>query len=119
MYGQSKWLLFRARPQHLIDFKTIDEASRGPWGALLLLLRMRGRVVVASVGAFVFVASLTVDPFIQQVLSYPPTSSRSGTRSPKFPLGHDLGFFWQIRPVAICKHESQWAMPLIFLISTT
>ena len=37
--GQAKWLLFREQSPNLTDFKTIDEASRDPWGALQLLYR--------------------------------------------------------------------------------
>lgn len=69
--GQSKWLLFRQGIHNLADFHAIDGASRGPWDALLLLYRIKGRAMVASVGAFIVVASLAVDPFTQQVLSYP------------------------------------------------
>jgi hypothetical protein len=40
--GQIKWLrALRARPMQ--EFSTIDEASRGPWGILLLLARHSGR----------------------------------------------------------------------------
>jgi len=40
--GQLKWDWFgRARPLH--HLKTYDDASRGPWGALTLLWRLRGR----------------------------------------------------------------------------
>ena len=69
--SQSKWLLFAREPQRLIDFYTIDEASRGPFGALSLLIRLKGRAVLASVGAFIVFTSLGIDPFTQQVLSYP------------------------------------------------
>jgi len=40
--GQSKWEWFR-KPQRLSDFEALDDASRGPWGALTLLLRRRCR----------------------------------------------------------------------------
>lgn len=39
--GQIKWLrALQARPMQ--EFRTIDEASRGPWGSLLLLARRSG-----------------------------------------------------------------------------
>lgn len=73
--GQAKWLLFRKEDRNLIDFNTIDEASRGPWGAFQLLYRFwDGRTLLASAGAFIVLASLAVDPFTQQVLSYPSVS---------------------------------------------
>ena len=37
--GQLKWNWFREEPRSLIDFEVMDAASRGPWGAILLLWR--------------------------------------------------------------------------------
>lgn len=85
--GQAKWLLFQKRPEHLIDFHNIDEASRGPWSAFKVVFQLRGRAILASLGALVFVLSLAVDPFIQQVLSYPSKSNiTSEYPRPTFPL---------------------------------
>jgi hypothetical protein len=40
-FGQIKWLrALRARPMQ--EFRTIDEASRGPWGSFILLTRRSG-----------------------------------------------------------------------------
>ena len=69
--GQSKWLLCRKYPQTLIDFHNIDEATRGPVGALLLIVKMRFRAILASIGALIIVVSLAFDPFTQQVLDFP------------------------------------------------
>ena len=69
--SQSKWLLFHRKSRKLIDFQAIDEASRGPFGSLYLLMRLKGRASLASAGAIIIFASLAVDPFTQQVLSYP------------------------------------------------
>ena len=80
--GQAKWVLFRKGPENLIDFHNIDEASRSPRSAFLLVLRMRGRAVLASVGAVVFFLSLAVDPFIQQVLTYPTRSNLTSEYPP-------------------------------------
>ena len=85
--GQAKWLLFRKQSRNLADFKTIDEASRGPWGAFQLLYRFwDGRTILASAGAFIVLVSLAVDPFTQQILSYPSISNvTSGYQQPTFP----------------------------------
>lgn len=69
--SQSKWLLFRTTPHRLIDFNTIDEASRGPYGSLSLLTQANGRSHLAYAGAIIIVTSLAVEPFTQQVLTYP------------------------------------------------
>ena len=85
--GQAKWLLYRKEGRDLIDFHTIDEASRGPWGAFQLLYRFwDGRTILASAGAFVVLTSLAVDPFTQQILSYPSISNiTSAYDQPIFP----------------------------------
>ena len=85
--GQAKWLLYRKQSRNLADFQTIDEASRGPWGAFQLLYRFwDGRTILASAGAFIVLVSLAVDPFTQQILSYPSVSYvTTGYRQPSFP----------------------------------
>lgn len=67
--GQLKWTwYFRYRPlDHLSKF---DLASRGPWGALKLLWTLRGRDMVATIGAVVTVAALTLDPVAQLLPHY-------------------------------------------------
>jgi len=41
--GQLKWNWFRGISRDLTDFEVFDEASRGPWGSLVLLVRTRLR----------------------------------------------------------------------------
>lgn len=41
--GQLKWIRFRTSPKPLMDFERLDDASRGPWGSLMVLLRTRDR----------------------------------------------------------------------------
>ncbi|ERF76803.1 hypothetical protein EPUS_07983 [Endocarpon pusillum Z07020] len=66
--SQLKWRWFdQNRP--LKDLLRYDDASRGPWGALMLLGWLRGRQWTSSCGALITVAALIVDPFAQQVLS--------------------------------------------------
>lgn len=42
LIGQWKWILFSRGERLLMDFERIDMASRGPWGSLRVLSRMRG-----------------------------------------------------------------------------
>ena len=37
--GQSKWLWFVGPKRYLKDFVTFDDASRGPWGSFVLLIK--------------------------------------------------------------------------------
>ena len=41
--NQLKWAWFYHQPRRLIDLSRIDDASRGPWGALKLIATMRLR----------------------------------------------------------------------------
>jgi Protein of unknown function (DUF3176) len=66
--SQLKWTWFgQYRP--LKDLKSFDDASRGPWGSLTLMWRLRGPQFVSRCGAFITVAALIIDPFAQQVIS--------------------------------------------------
>jgi hypothetical protein len=37
--GQHRWNWFRKESRTLMDFEILDAASRGPWGAAMLLMR--------------------------------------------------------------------------------
>lgn len=66
--NQLKWRWFyQDRP--LRDLLSYDSASRGPWGSLVLLWRLRGRQLVSSCGAFITLAALITDPFAPQVIA--------------------------------------------------
>lgn len=66
--GQWKWIYYRSETRPLEDLDTIDDASRGPYGAVLLLAKSR-LAGVATVGALVTILALGIDTFAQQVLS--------------------------------------------------
>jgi hypothetical protein len=71
--GQLKWSWFnKGNSKKLWDFEIFDNASRGPWGSLVLLVRTRGRSL-AALGAAVTLFALAMDPFFQQVVQYPET----------------------------------------------
>lgn len=64
--GQAKWLYFKKRPRKFADFERFDEASRGVWGSLLLLITVKWNL--ATVGAFITILRLTISPLAQQVV---------------------------------------------------
>ncbi|KAF9891833.1 hypothetical protein FE257_003318 [Aspergillus nanangensis] len=71
--GQLKWNLFQT-PAPLYHMQVIDQASRGPWGSMEVLLRGIFGSKTGSltyVGAFLTVLVLAVDPFAQQILTFP------------------------------------------------
>lgn len=65
--GQLKWNWFKNSSKAVWDFEIFDKASRGPWGALMLLLRTRGRSL-AALGALLVLLLLAIDTFFQQVV---------------------------------------------------
>ena len=91
--GQLKWNWFRRESKTMMDFEILDSASRGPWGALVLLVRTRGRYVtcvdgmtsnhvnlsltiilcrtLASIGAAIVIFILPLELFFQQIVLYP------------------------------------------------
>lgn len=74
--SQLKWNHYRSSAP-LYHMQAIDQASRGPWGSMEVLwrgipgLRMDSLTLV---GAFITIVALAIDPFSQQVLSFPSRS---------------------------------------------
>jgi hypothetical protein len=66
--GQLKWQWFQ-QSKAMWDFEVFDKASRGAWGATLLLFRTKGRSL-AALGALLIVLLLAIDAFFQQVVAY-------------------------------------------------
>jgi hypothetical protein len=79
--GQLKWIWFiRGDSKKMWDFEMFDNASRGPWGALLLLIHTKGKTI-AALGALVTIFALALDPFFQQVVSFPEQWTLQSTNS--------------------------------------
>lgn len=54
--GQMKWLrALQVRPVY--EFRALDEASRGPWGSFVLILRRKGGYVLHSISALTVICS--------------------------------------------------------------
>ncbi|KAI8625948.1 hypothetical protein F5Y19DRAFT_488675 [Xylariaceae sp. FL1651] len=68
-FSQLKWHHFRI-PRRLNELQTYDEASRGPWGSLIILLRARDWLTVGL--AIVTLTSLLIEATAQQILVFPP-----------------------------------------------
>jgi hypothetical protein len=79
--GQLKWSWFiKGDSKKMWDFEMFDNASRGPWGALLLLIHTKGKTV-AALGALVTIFALALDPFFQQLVSFPERWTLQSTNS--------------------------------------
>jgi len=68
--GQLKWRYFAQRVRRLDDLQTFDEASRGPWGAITVLVMKSTKAWMISALAFVTVVSLAIEPAAQQILKF-------------------------------------------------
>ncbi|KAI0154515.1 hypothetical protein GGR57DRAFT_465938 [Xylariaceae sp. FL1272] len=66
--GQLKWHWLQ-RPRPLLDLSRFDEASRGGMGAWGMLVRTRW--TIAQLGALILILAAAIDPFAQQLTSYP------------------------------------------------
>jgi hypothetical protein len=79
--GQLKWSWFiKGNSKKMWDFEMFDNASRGPWGSLLLLIHTRGKTI-AALGALVTLFALALDPFFQQVVIFPEKWTLQQTNS--------------------------------------
>ncbi|ORY72145.1 uncharacterized protein BCR38DRAFT_28151 [Pseudomassariella vexata] len=67
--GQGKWNWFKMRSDRLIAFEKFEEASRGPWGSMWLLLWLKLRHWTA-LGAVVTIVLLGFEPFLQAVIDF-------------------------------------------------
>ncbi|KAI1775143.1 hypothetical protein F4818DRAFT_417964 [Hypoxylon cercidicola] len=67
--GQAKWNWFRRRADNLVAFDRFDDASRGPWGSLWLIIWVRACHWVA-IGAIVTIILIGFEPFLQTVISF-------------------------------------------------
>lgn len=69
--GQLKWKqnTSQSTPTQLYEFHLLDKASRGPGGALEVLWRMP--LTLPMAGALLIVLSMALDPFSQQILTFP------------------------------------------------
>lgn len=67
--SQLKWIYFEQKGRRLVDLQIFNEASRGPFGALSLILHIRWGATIASLGALLMILALTQDTFYQAIYS--------------------------------------------------
>jgi hypothetical protein len=66
--SQLKWRHYLRGSHPLNHLELYEEASRGPWGSLVMLWLLKCKPVLASLLAIVTVASLAFEPTAQQIL---------------------------------------------------
>ncbi|KAF2136595.1 uncharacterized protein K452DRAFT_237204 [Aplosporella prunicola CBS 121167] len=82
--NQAKWTHFERNPHRLLKLQFFDDASRGPWGALKLIIGMKSSNWIASWGALLTIIALASDPFAQQIIKYPSRSAPSNSTSASY-----------------------------------
>lgn len=90
--SQLKWLWYTHKTKSLQDFQIFDMASRGPWGVIQLLFRLKFWHM-ASVGGLVTLLSLASDAFVQQSVSYPPQLSAQSNSTATIPYTQRFEMF--------------------------
>ena len=83
--AQWKWLWFSKKARPLSDFDSIDDASRGSRGAMLLLWETKGWSLTA-IGAWIAILSLATEPFIQQLVTFRDIVVFEDSRSVRIPF---------------------------------
>jgi hypothetical protein len=68
--GQLKWCCLVQRGTRLQDIQLMDEASRGPLGAIKVLAKWTGGPL-STLGAAITVCMIAFSPFLQQLVAYP------------------------------------------------
>jgi Protein of unknown function (DUF3176) len=68
-----KWCHYKST-QSVKDVQAFDAASRGPWGAMVFALGIRGRAFLSTLASVIVVVSLGFEPAAQQMLSFPSRS---------------------------------------------
>lgn len=68
--SQSKWLYYQQKGHRAIDLQHFEDASRGPLGSFLFMLKFKPRTLVASFACALTVAALAVEIFVQQTIDY-------------------------------------------------
>ncbi|KAL9571891.1 hypothetical protein ACKAV7_003880 [Fusarium commune] len=75
--SQLKWNAFARSQRPLDDLKTFDQASRGPFGSLLLLSKTKGRLLgVSTVAAIILISGLATSSLTQATIAFGPQLRR-------------------------------------------
>lgn len=69
--SQLKWIHLVGGSRSLQEVQVFEDASRGPWGSLELIWKLHLKSKLATWGALITILTLAMDPFAQQLVSYP------------------------------------------------
>lgn len=70
--SQLKWNHFEKGASTMDRLQAFDDASRGPWGAVMVFVKMKWELrSLPAIGAFLTILALAFEPFTQQILKFP------------------------------------------------
>jgi hypothetical protein len=69
--AQLKWRHFHRRARRLNHLQLFDDASRGPWGSIMMIYGIRSQALLASAFAVITLVALGIEPSAQQILAFP------------------------------------------------
>ncbi|KAL0933653.1 uncharacterized protein CTRU02_210452 [Colletotrichum truncatum] len=89
--SQYKWNWYKS-PRPLADFQIFDQASRGPWGSLKLLVTTKGRIV-GLMSAIILVSGIATSTLTQSIVTYPTRPIALAQNDSALTLRNE-GYFW-------------------------
>jgi hypothetical protein len=101
--SQLKWLHFTSgTPRKLSDLQLFDDASRGPMGALLVILLRNKTALLASCASVLTLGSLLLDPFAQLIFDFPSELRPAPGKAPEIRSSHMYDPFALPRQISSC-----------------
>lgn len=98
--GQLKWIYLSKKSFGLDQLQIFDDATRGPWGALVFFWKARRYgTVIAYAGCIITIAAIALDPFSQELLSFDPAPTQVNGVSSSVPRSQIYDVFQETDPV--------------------
>lgn len=111
--GQLKWNWFYTKRERLQHIQLFDDASRGPWGSMIMLFSHKG-CSLASLGAAIIILVFAFDPFMQQILTYPIRQTASPSDVATSKQAHTFSASTVMIPWLKATNTAIWSNEVVF-----
>ena len=111
--GQLKWNWFYTKRERLQHIQLFDDASRGPWGSMIMLFSHKG-CSLASLGAAITILVFAFDPFMQQILTYPIRQTASPSDAATSKQAHTFSTSDVMIPWLKAVNTGIWSDEVVF-----
>jgi hypothetical protein len=108
--GQLKWCWLKRSARQIRDIQAMDEASRGPLGAVGVIAFWTGGNL-AAMGSFVTILMIAFSPFVQQLVQYP---SRSAIQRDAIALAPQNEGYTELTNLTEVLEAGTWSVPKSF-----